>query len=83
MIKVQNIHYSENYRSEVSILLGSDYGSLGNWSHFKTTMSSGNIRNQFPSDIVPYLRTVAKLTPLQRSLKTCNHRLYNKVLQTL
>jgi hypothetical protein len=32
-------------------------------------MSSGNIRNQFPNDIAPYLRTVAKLTQQQRSLK--------------
>lgn len=76
MIKVQNIHYSANYRSEVSVLLGSDYRSLGNWSHFKTTMSSGNIRKQFPNDKVPYFRTVAKTTPLQRSLKTCNHRFH-------
>jgi len=80
MIKVQNIQYYENYRSEVSILLGSDYRSFGNWSHFKTTMSSGNIRNQFPSDKVPYLRTVATTTPLQRRLKTYDHRFHNKVL---
>jgi hypothetical protein len=42
MKKVPNSHYSENYRSEVSILLGSDDASVGNWSQFKTTMSSGN-----------------------------------------
>jgi hypothetical protein len=83
MIKVQNIHYTENYRSEISILLGNAYRSLGNWSHVKITMSSGNIRNQFLSDIVPQLRTVATTTPQQRNLKTCNHRFHNKVLQTL
>jgi hypothetical protein len=55
MIRYTTLTTLENYRSEVSIL-GSDGTSVGNWSQFKTTTSSGNTAGYATMNAEEYYR---------------------------